>query len=71
MVWYSCLFKNFPQFFVIDTVKGFSVVNEADVFWNSLAFSIIQQMLAVLSLVPLPFLNPACTSRSSPGTAET
>ena len=25
-------FKNFPQFFVIHTVKGFSVVNEADVF---------------------------------------
>ena len=47
------------------TVKGFSVVNEADVFWNSLAFSMIQQMLAVLSLVPLPFLNPACTSGSS------
>ena len=32
MVWYSYLFKNFPQFIVIHTVKGFSVVNEADVF---------------------------------------
>ena len=32
MVWYSLLFKNFPQFLVIHTVKGFSVVNEADVF---------------------------------------
>ena len=31
MVWYSHLFKNFPQFVVIHTVKGFSVVNEADV----------------------------------------
>ena len=31
MVWYSCLFKNFPQFFVIHTVKGFSIVNEAEV----------------------------------------
>ena len=28
-------------------------------FWNSLAFSMIQQMLAIWSLVPLPFLNPA------------
>ena len=28
-------------------------------FWNSLAFSMIQQMLAVWSLVPLPFLKPA------------
>ena len=34
-------------------------------FWNSLAFSIIQQMLAIWSLVPLSFLNPACTSVSS------
>ena len=31
MVWYSHLFMNFPQFFVIHTVKGFSVVNEAEV----------------------------------------
>ena len=32
MVWYSNLFKNFPQFAVIHTVKGFGVVNKADVF---------------------------------------
>ena len=30
-VWYSHLFKNFPQFAVNHTVKGFSVVNEAEV----------------------------------------
>ena len=36
MVWYSHLLKNFLQFFVIHTVKGFSVVNEAvDVFLES------------------------------------
>ena len=34
-------------------------------FWNSLAFSMIQQMLAIWSLVPLPFLNSAWTSESS------
>ena len=34
-------------------------------FWNSLAFSMIQQMLAMWSLVPLPFLKPAWTSGSS------
>ena len=34
-------------------------------FWNSLAFSMIQQMLAIGSLAPLPFLNPARTSESS------
>ena len=33
VVWYSHLFKNFPQLIVIHTVKGFSIVNEAvDVF---------------------------------------
>ena len=32
MVWYSHLFKNFPQFVVIHTVEGFGVVNKADVF---------------------------------------
>ena len=34
-------------------------------FWNSLAFVMIQQMLAIWSLIPLPFLNSACTSGSS------
>ena len=34
-------------------------------FWNFLAFSMIQQMLAIWSLVPLPFLKPAWTSGSS------
>ena len=32
VVWYSHLFKNFPQFVVIHTVKGFNIVNEAGVF---------------------------------------
>ena len=34
MVWYSHLFKNFPLFVAIHTVKGFRIVNkaEADVF---------------------------------------
>ena len=31
VVWHSHFFKNFPQFVVIHTVKGFSVVNEAEV----------------------------------------
>ena len=31
MVWDFHLFKNFPQFVVILTVKGFSVVNEAEI----------------------------------------
>ena len=31
MVWYSHLFKNFLQFLVIHTVKGFGIVNKAEV----------------------------------------
>ena len=40
MVWYYHLFKNFPQFVAIHTVKSFSVVNEAevDVFMESSCF---------------------------------
>ena len=60
--WYSQFFKNFPQFVVIYIVKDFRVVNEAevDVFLKfSCFFSVIQPMLAIWSLVPLPFLNPA------------
>ena len=31
MVWYSHLFQNFPQFLVIHTVKGFGIVNKAEI----------------------------------------
>ena len=31
MVWYSHLFRNFPQFVVIHTVKGFGIVHKAEV----------------------------------------
>ena len=31
MVWYSHLLKNFPQFVVIHTIKGFGVINKAEV----------------------------------------
>ena len=68
--WDSHLFTNFPQLVVIHTVKGFGVVNKAevDVFLELSCFfqqKMIQQMLAIWSLVPLPFLKPAWTSGSS------
>ena len=50
VVWYSHLFENFLQFVVIHTIKISSIVYEAEVdvfFWNSLAFSMIQRMLAI------------------------
>ena len=31
VVWYPQLFKNFPQFLVIHTVKGFGIVNKAEI----------------------------------------
>ena len=69
VVWYSHLLKNFPQFIVIHTVKGFGIVNKAEIAafleLSLLAFSMIQRMLAIWSLVPLPFLKPAWTSGSS------
>ena len=68
VAWYSHLFKTFPQFVLNHTIKGFSIVNEAEVdvfFWNSLAFSMIQQMLPIWPLIPLPLWNPACTPGSS------
>ena len=40
MVWYSYLFQNFPQFIVVHTVKGFGIVNKAeiDVFLELVCF---------------------------------
>ena len=45
VVWYSHLL-NFAQFVVMHTVKGFGTVNKAelDFFWNSLDFSMTQQI---------------------------
>ena len=67
VVWYSHLFKSFPQFVVIHTIKSFGIVNKAeiDVFLELSCFLMIQRMLAIWSLVPLLFLNPAWTSGSS------
>ena len=52
MVWYSHLFKNFPQFLVIHIVKGFNIVSEeeVDIFLEFSSFSMIQQMLATVHL---------------------
>ena len=61
MVWYSHLLKNFPQFVVIHTVKGFGIVNKAkvNVFLELTCF--FNDPVDVGNLVSgsLPFLNPA------------
>ena len=57
MVWYSHLFKNFPQFVVIHTVKGFGMVNktEIDAFLERSCF--FDYPMDVGSLVLLPFIS--------------
>ena len=66
VMWCSHLLKNFPQFVVIHTVKSFAIVNKSEVIfppWNSLAFSMIQQMLAVWYGNWLWQFNPQCHQR--------
>ena len=55
------------QIVVIHRVKGFDVVStvEVHVFLELFCFFDYKWMLAIWSLVPLPFLNPAWTCRSS------
>ena len=61
MVWYYHLFNNFPQFVVIHTVKGFSIVNEAevDVFLELSCFCCDPADVGNLISGSPPFLNPA------------
>ena len=61
MVWYSHLFKNFPQFAVIYTVKGFGVVNKAevDVFLKLYCFFYDPTDVGNLTSVFSAFLNPS------------
>ena len=60
-VWYSHLFQNFPQFIVIHTLKGFGIVNKAeiDIFLELSCFFDDPADVGSLSLIPLPFLEQA------------
>ena len=57
MVWYFHLFQNSPQFIVIHRVKGFGIVNKAeiDVFLELSCFSNDTTDVVNLSLFPLLF----------------
>ena len=61
MVWHSHLLKNFQQFVVIHTVKGFGIVNETEVddFLELSCF--LDDPMDVGNLISgsLPFLKPA------------
>ena len=65
VVWYSHHLNNAPQFAVFYIVKGFGVINIADILLDSFCFFYDPEDVGNLSLVPLPFLNPDRTSRSS------
>ena len=61
MVWYSHLFQNFPQLIVIHTVKGFGIVNKAeiDVFLKLSCFFDDPTDVGNLISGSFAFLNPA------------
>ena len=67
MVWYPSLSRSFPQFLMIHTVKGFSIVDETevDVFLEFLGFLYDPVNIGNLISGSLPFLNPTWTSGSS------
>ena len=67
VVWYSHLSQNFPQFVVVHTVKGFGVVNKAeiDVFLELSCFFHDPADVGNLISGSSAFLKPAWTSGSS------
>ena len=79
MVWYSCLFKNFPQFVVIHTIKGFSVISEAVVdvflefpcfFCSVLGLSVMSDSQAPLSMGILQAILEWVAMPSSKGSSQ-
>ena len=66
VVWYSHLFQNFPVCCYPHSQRLWhSQQSRSRCFYGTLAFLMIQWMSAIWSLVPLPFLNSACTSGGS------
>ena len=64
-MWQGCIPSSFQKT-QVKYIDRETAVLTGKFFWNSLAFSMIEWMLAIWSLVPLPFLNQACTSEHSP-----
>ena len=61
------VFKNFPKFVVIHAVKGFSIINEAeiDIFLEFSCFLCDPTDVGNLISGSSAFLNPVCTSGTS------
>ena len=63
MVWYSHLFQNFPQFLVIHTVKGFGIVNIADIdVFLELSCFFYDPAIGRMKMVKQGFLPPLIQS---------
>ena len=65
VVWYSHLFKNFPQFVVILAIKGFGIVNKADAFLEFSCFFYDEADVCNLILGSPAFIDPVWTPGSS------
>ena len=63
MFWYSHLFQNFPQVLVIHTVKGFGIVNKAEIN----VFLITNLELDILECEVKWALESIATSKASEG----
>ena len=51
VIWYSNLFQNFPQFIPIHTVKGFGIVNKAEIMSDLISFNYFLLKLARISFI--------------------
>ena len=58
VVWYSHLLKNFPQFVVIHTVKGFGVVNEAKVDVLGVGFLLLEVVFGSTHVFKVDEVHP-------------
>ena len=70
MVWYSHLIQNFAQFIVIHTVKGFGIVNKAEIdgFLSLLDFNkpLLHKSSERLSLISGPRVNSSAAEAKNP-----
>ena len=59
VVWHSNLLQTFPHFVVVHTIKGFGVVNKAEIHLEFSCYSFDPVDAGNLTSIPLPLLNPA------------
>ena len=69
VVWYSHLFKNFPQFVVIHTIKGFSVEFSRQEYWSGVPFptpgDLLDPGIESASLTPPALAGGFITTRAT------